>query len=606
MRRTSANAGNPRGGEGEGGGPTIAIATRKIAFTAKGRRRAPGLKRKLGLDSDSEEDADRAKKKKEKGKRQGKDGSAGADPSSRDIVNDDIANISSMDHAIPMLPGANLLFKAQKNKSLSLAGNRTGAAQGGGIKMDISTESFQAFRKNLFTMDPLYKDRKNLVSKHVSDCQNLIFYIMLGHNVLFHGIGDKLEFLNEFAHSFAGEDVLEIDGRDNPRDFAREEQSIGDDRRGGALGSGLGLGLGLGLANIGASQDLTVKALLRRINALLPGARSGLGLGGTVFDVVETARFLAESLELHYGHNALGRYDSMVERVVLEHVQEVGRTLVPKPSSSSSSESKSKSKSTAALQPSSDSYKLRNENIIRRYLDTKNPTPGECGGLNKYANAVSRLYIVVHSLDGDGLASPRSQEALAVLAACPSISVLASCDHLNCPLLWTTEISSTFNWLYVNVTTYQPYIKSLFGSTVESFLHGESKHTTNAYQGSQLFCKGLTARHRDVVSELIFFLQKKNMQSMLNDNSSSNSSSKGSVPKRKLDICGMLKSELYDNCKKKLLFNNMGELTKALKELAEQNMVQLSNHSSSSSGKDFITINMTFAEMDQFLKTAAT
>jgi hypothetical protein len=573
------------------------LATRKIGVTAKGRKQAPNLKRKLGLDDSSEDDNSSYRRKIDRKIKKDTNDSA---CSNGEIVTGDRAIINSMDHSIPMLPGANLLFKVQKKKNLTMS-----SKMGQYLKLDVTSELFQAFRKKRFTMDPLYMYRKNVVLDHVSDCQDLVFHTLLGHNILFHGVGDKLEFLNEFSHSFAGEDVLEIDGRDNPRHFDREEQK---DEEGFG---GVSTSSSIGQSQMGISQDLTVKALLRRINSLLGFGEQLPGIRGPVFDVVETARSLVESLELHYGQNSLGKYDSTIERVVLEHVYEVGRSLAPKPSAPNPSQVTAVSSSIAnkSTSHSKESFKCKNENIIRRYIEANKPTNAEWVGASRYINSVSRLYIVVHSLDGDGLASPRSQEALAVLAACPSVSLIASCDNLNCPLLWTTEISSNFNWLYVNVTTYQPYDKSLFGSTIEAILHGDSKHTTNTYQNSQLFYKGITARQREVVCELI---QNSliNKQSMLNENGGRSSNIKGFVPKRKIFLCGMLKSELFKNCKNKLIVNSLGELSKTLKELVEQNIVHMSKHSSDDStdknfGDDFVTINMTFDEMEQFLKTFA-
>lgn len=46
---------------------------------------------------------------------------------------------------------------------------------------------------------------------------------------------------------------------------------------------------------------------------------------------------------------------------------------------------------------------------------------------------------------------------LADLAACPCISLLASFEHVNTPLLWDGQMAAAFNWLHFDITSFQPY-----------------------------------------------------------------------------------------------------------------------------------------------------
>ena len=49
---------------------------------------------------------------------------------------------------------------------------------------------------------------------------------------------------------------------------------------------------------------------------------------------------------------------------------------------------------------------------------------------------------------------------LGALASCPCIGLLASFEHVNSPLLWDAQRLAAFNWLYFDVTTYEPYLPS--------------------------------------------------------------------------------------------------------------------------------------------------
>ena len=62
-----------------------------------------------------------------------------------------------------------------------------------------------------------------------------------------------------------------------------------------------------------------------------------------------------------------------------------------------------------------------------------------------------------------GLRSREAQALLSRLAACPCISLLASFDHVNTPLLWDAACLASFNWLHFDVTSYQPYVAETAG-----------------------------------------------------------------------------------------------------------------------------------------------
>lgn len=65
---------------------------------------------------------------------------------------------------------------------------------------------------------------------------------------------------------------------------------------------------------------------------------------------------------------------------------------------------------------------------------------------------VSTLAIV-----NTALRSSEAQGLLAELASMPNISLVASMDHVNTPLLWDKQMAARFDWLYFDVTNYTPY-----------------------------------------------------------------------------------------------------------------------------------------------------
>jgi len=86
------------------------------------------------------------------------------------------------------------------------------------------------------------------------------------------------------------------------------------------------------------------------------------------------------------------------------------------------------------------------------------------------------LAIVVHSLDSPVLRAPKNQQILSTLAANKYITMIASVDHVNAPLLIDSLKSSRYNFLWHDATTFIPYKHELSFETT-SFLSGSASAT---------------------------------------------------------------------------------------------------------------------------------
>ncbi|TGZ82880.1 ORC2-domain-containing protein [Ascodesmis nigricans] len=67
------------------------------------------------------------------------------------------------------------------------------------------------------------------------------------------------------------------------------------------------------------------------------------------------------------------------------------------------------------------------------------------------------LTMIIHNLDGESLRAERAQAIIARIAAHPKISLVASIDHIRAPLLWDAARKEQFNFLWHDVTTFEPY-----------------------------------------------------------------------------------------------------------------------------------------------------
>ncbi|KAG6853004.1 hypothetical protein C0991_007487 [Blastosporella zonata] len=83
------------------------------------------------------------------------------------------------------------------------------------------------------------------------------------------------------------------------------------------------------------------------------------------------------------------------------------------------------------------------------------------------------LYLIIHNIDAAPLRAPKAKSCLALLALNPRIHIVASIDHINAPLLFSTSESAArklekgapppavprrgFAWLWHDLTTLAPY-----------------------------------------------------------------------------------------------------------------------------------------------------
>jgi origin recognition complex subunit 2 len=67
------------------------------------------------------------------------------------------------------------------------------------------------------------------------------------------------------------------------------------------------------------------------------------------------------------------------------------------------------------------------------------------------------VYLVVHNIDGIALRSTEAQHVLSELAAIENLSLVASIDHVNAPILWDGTMYTRFRWAWTLATTFMPY-----------------------------------------------------------------------------------------------------------------------------------------------------
>lgn len=98
------------------------------------------------------------------------------------------------------------------------------------------------------------------------------------------------------------------------------------------------------------------------------------------------------------------------------------------------------------------------------------------------------IFIVINNIDGLNLRNAKAQEMLSTLSAARHIHIVASVDHINAALLWNQEMLRTFRFVWLNTTTFEPYVlessleplKSSASNTLSSLKHVFCSLTPNA------------------------------------------------------------------------------------------------------------------------------
>eukprot|EP00041_Stephanoeca_diplocostata_P010188 m.162124 g.162124 ORF g.162124 m.162124 type:complete len:883 (-) comp18064_c0_seq16:2233-4881(-) len=102
-------------------------------------------------------------------------------------------------------------------------------------------------------------------------------------------------------------------------------------------------------------------------------------------------------------------------------------------------------------------------------------------------------YILVHNIDGPMIRNDTSQTILSMLAATRNISIVASIDHINAPLMWDHAKLAKFNWIWQDCTTFAPYVVE---TSYETALN--TRASTLSVRGALAVMQSLTKNGRKV------------------------------------------------------------------------------------------------------------
>ncbi|TDH71621.1 hypothetical protein CCR75_001748 [Bremia lactucae] len=168
---------------------------------------------------------------------------------------------------------------------------------------------------------------------------------------------------------------------------------------------------------------------------------------------------------------------------------------------------------------------------------------------------VTRIYLLVHSIDGVALRTVEAQTCLSWLAKVPFISLVASMDHINGPSIWKEEDMHRFEWLSQNLDTCVPYTTEIELTLVK---HTKAADVTSS--GVKFILQSLTPT--DVAT-----LQELARQQLAASNS---------IPRRRnVKLTKLVPYQsVYEACRRKLLHSTPLAMKNSVKCLQDHGLLK--------------------------------
>lgn len=199
------------------------------------------------------------------------------------------------------------------------------------------------------------------------------------------------------------------------------------------------------------------------------------------------------------------------------------------------------------------------------------------------------LVLVVHNIDGQAFKDERSQHYLSQLAALPNVWFITSTDHINASLLWDLNRFKNFNFLWHDLTTYEPYSVEL--SFKDVLLMGQSKKFLGS-KGARYVLTSLSANARNLYKVLLQ-AQMKQLEEVSTE--SGRTGLRGNV-KTGVDF-----RKLYEKCQQEFVTSNEMNFRSILGEYVEHKMCVLTKNSL---GSEVVYVAFSYDEMEKLLGEA--
>lgn len=198
-----------------------------------------------------------------------------------------------------------------------------------------------------------------------------------------------------------------------------------------------------------------------------------------------------------------------------------------------------------------------------------------------------KLILVIHNIDGKPFLNERTQSLLSQLCSIPEIWLISSTDNINVSLLWDLFKLKSFNFLWHDLTTYEPYTVEMSFRDVLSM--GKSKKFVGN-KGAKYVLSSLTKNARNLYRILLI----KQLEIMRNATTTKagRTGLKGSIK------LGIEFKQLYNSCLEEFVTSNEISFRTMLGEFIEHKMCSAVKDEA---GVEMVFVPFNFDEMEKLL-----
>lgn len=197
------------------------------------------------------------------------------------------------------------------------------------------------------------------------------------------------------------------------------------------------------------------------------------------------------------------------------------------------------------------------------------------------------LVLVVHNCDGEAFRDERSQNYLSQLAAVPNVWFVTSTDNVNASLLWDLNRFKNFNFLWHDLTTYEPYSVEMSFKDVLSM--GQSKKFLGS-KGSRYVLASLSSNAKNLYKILL--------QAQVKILRESSTKAGRTGLRANVKVAVEFRS-LYKQCEEAFVTSNEMNFRSILGEYVEHKMCNLTRNSR---GTEVVFVPFSYDEMEKLLR----
>lgn len=200
-----------------------------------------------------------------------------------------------------------------------------------------------------------------------------------------------------------------------------------------------------------------------------------------------------------------------------------------------------------------------------------------------------KLILVIHNIDGPSVRKEAFQSMLSSLAIIKQIAIVSSADHIYAPVLWDNKKSQNYNFIFHDVTNYEPYsVESSFQDVMKM---GKREATTGA-EGAKYVLESLTINSKKLFKVLV--------ETQISKMESDNNGKKVPPMKRPSLHTGLEFKHLAQRCAHEFIASNDISLRTMLREFVEHNMTNISR---TNAGVEYVWIPYNYSELSKLKDT---